>query len=136
MKITSQHTSFSHCCFYKQTKAQFDHSNSLLCIMPGPCDSLHKPGGYFGVQNVCLCEPDIRSQTGPSVVQLGRLNEISDSNINSSASLMRTMRGNCFSKERHYGSSCGDRAALFTKVIGHRGLETVHHTRLHFALLC
>lgn len=122
--------------FYQQTNAQFDNSNSLLRIMPGPGDPLYKPGGYFGVQSVCLHERDIRSQTGPSVVQLGRLNEISDSNINSSASLMRTMRGNCFSKERHYGSSWGDRAALFTKVIGHRGLETVHHTSLHFALLC
>ena len=100
-------------------------------------DSLSEPGGYFGVQRecVCLCERGIRSQTGPSVVQLGWLNEISDSNINSSASLMRTMRGNRFSKERHYGSSCGDRAALFTKVIGHRGLETVHHTTAS-TLLC
>lgn len=109
----------------------FDRSNSLLSIVPGPGDFLYKPGGYFGVQSACLCERGIRSQTGPSVVQLGWLNEISDPNINSSASLMRTMRGNCFSKERHYGSSCGDRAALFTKVIGHRGLETVHHTSLH-----
>ena len=100
-------------------------------------DSLSERGGYFGVQRecVCLCERGIRSQTGPSVVQLGWLNEISDSNINSSASLMRTMRGNRFSKERHYGSSCGDRAALFTKVIGHRGLETVHHTTAS-TLLC
>lgn len=87
------------------------------------------------VAECVLCERDIRSQAGPSVVQLGWLNEISDSNINSSASLMRTMRGNCFSKERHYGSPCGDRGTLFTKVIGHRGLETVHHTSLHFALL-
>lgn len=103
--------------------------------MLGPGDCLQKPAGYFGGQSVCLCECGIRSQTGPSVVQLGRLNEISGSNINSSASLMRTMRGNCLSKERHYGSACRDRAALFTKVIGHRGLETVHHTSLHFALL-
>lgn len=101
-----------------------------------PGDSIYKIRGYFGVQSACLCECGIRSQTGPSVVQLGWLNEISESNINSSASLMRTMRGNCFSKERHYGSLCGDRMALFTKVIGHRGLETVHHTSLHFALLC
>lgn len=105
----------------------------MLGTKTGPGDSLYRRSGYFGES---LCECDIRSQTGPSVVQLGWLNEISDSNINSSASLMRTMRGNCFSKERHYGSLCRDRAALFTKVIEHRGLETVHHSRLHFALLC
>lgn len=105
------------------------------CINPGPGDLLYKHSGYFGVQCACLCDCGIKSQTGPSVVQLGWLNEISDSNINSSASLMRTMGGNCFSKEGHYGSLCRDRTALFTKVIGHTGFETVHHTS-HFALLC
>lgn len=84
---------------------------------------------------VCVRCVTLGAKAGPSVVQLGQLNEISASNINSSASLMRTKRGNCFSKERYYGSSCEDRAALFTEVIGHRGPETVHHTGLHFALL-
>lgn len=74
------------------------------------------------MQGSSLCEYGIRSRAGPSVVlQLAELNEISDSNINSSTSLMRTMRSNRFSKERHYGLLCGDRAALFTKVTEHRG---------------
>lgn len=114
--------------FYRQTATLI----RVIHFRPRPGDSLYKHRGNFGVLCV-LCECDIRN---PSVVQLGQLNEISDSNINSSASLMRTMRGNRFSKERHYGSSCGDRRALFTKVIEHRGLETVHHTSFYFPLLC
>lgn len=82
----------------------------------------------------CVCERDIRSQTGPSVVQLGRLNEISDSNINSSASLMRTMRGNCFSKERHYGSSCGIGLPCLQRLLGTEGLK--QYTTPASTLLC
>lgn len=77
------------------------------------------------MQSACFCECGIRSQAGSSVVQLAQPNEISDSNINSSASLMRTMRGNCFRKKGHYGSLCRSRA-LFTKVTGPREFETVH----------
>lgn len=39
--------------FVYQMNTQFGHSNLLLRIMPGPGDSLYKPGGYFGVQSVC-----------------------------------------------------------------------------------
>lgn len=78
---------------------------------------------FFMCMYVCVCVT-LGARAGPAVVQLGQLNEISGSNINSSASLMRTKGGNCLGKERYYGSSCCDRAALFTEVTGLRGPET------------
>lgn len=77
---------------------------------------------------MCMVECGLCGHTGPSVLQLGQLNEISDSNINSSGTLMRTMRGNCFTKEGIM-VLVWDRAALFTKVIGQRVFETVHHIK-------
>lgn len=75
-----------------------------------------------------MVECGLCGHTGPSVLQLGQLNEISESNINSSGTLMRTMRGNCLTKEGIM-VLVWDRAALFTKVIGQRVFETVHHIK-------
>lgn len=135
MKFTSKRMFFFVELFLQTEKTQFYHSSSLLSIMPGPGDSLYKPGGYFGVQSACLFERGIRSQTGPSVVQLGWLNEISGSNINSSASLMRTMRGNCFSKERHYiAPHVGIGPPCLQRLLGTEGLK--QYTIPASTLLC
>lgn len=83
-------------------------------------------------QPMCMLECGLCGHTGPSVLQLDQLNEISDSNINSSGTLMRTMRGNCLTKEGIM-VLVWDRAALFTKVIGQRVFETVHHIK---SVLC
>lgn len=63
----------------------------------------------------------------PCVLQLGRPNEISDSNINSSGSLKRTMRGNWLSKESHYGSSCGIGRPCLQRLLGTEGWNSTPH---------
>lgn len=98
------------------------------------CSSIVSPGNslykdiVISEQPMCMVEYGLCGHTGPSVLQLGQLNEISDSNINSSGTLMRTMRGNCLTKEGIM-VVVWDRAALFTKVIGQRVFETVHHIK-------
>lgn len=89
----------------------------------------------FVVDRARLRECGISSWAGSSVVQLAWLNEISDSNINSSASLMRTMRANYLSKERHYGSLCeGEGQPCLQRLPGRESLK--QYTTPASTLLC